>query len=59
MISPNEALLLTAEQIVQKTQISRPTLWRWVKKGRIPYYKIGGHRRYILSEVLEATRSKN
>lgn len=50
--------LLTQNEVMAQTKISRTTLWRWTKKGKIPFYRIGGQYRYILQEVLEATRGK-
>lgn len=35
------------------------TLHNWRKKGKIPYYKIGGVYRYNIDEILDATRVKN
>lgn len=35
------------------------TLHNWRKKGKIPYYKIGGVYRYSVDEILDATRVKN
>ena len=32
------------------------TLHNWKRKGKIPYYRIGGCIRYSIEEILDATR---
>lgn len=34
------------------------TLHNWRKKGKIPYYKIGGTYRYCIEEIIEYTRKE-
>ena len=43
----NEIKYLTATEIVKQLKISRPTLWRWRRKGKVP----SGHR-YRNSQVI-------
>lgn len=54
-----ELKLLTAEQLIERTQIGKITLHRLTKRGVIPHYRIGNSLRYDLKEVLEATKVKN
>ncbi len=50
---------LTPGQVHEQFQISRTTLWRLTKNGKIPSYRIGSSVRYSFEEVLEALKVKN
>ena len=47
--------MLTATQVCGKLQISRETLRRWHKSGKIKRYEVAGTHRYKLSEILNKT----
>lgn len=50
---------LTREQVMQKLNITAPTLWRWSKSGYLVPINIGGNRRYKstdIDEILEGKR---
>lgn len=50
---------LTREQVMQKLNITGPTLWRWGKRGYLVPINIGGNRRYKstdIDEILEGKR---
>ena len=32
---------LTSEEVMEKLQISKSTLYRWAKSGKLPYSRIG------------------
>lgn len=42
---------LTAQQVCDKLSIDMSTLWRWAKRKYLVPLKVGGQRRYKLSEV--------
>jgi excisionase family DNA binding protein len=47
-------VLLTKEGIARHLQIGPRTVDDWMRKGRIPFLKIGKSVRFRLSDVLEA-----
>lgn len=50
--------ILDTDQLMAKLGITRPTLSKWRKEGRIPFIKVGAVVRYDLDKVLEALKSK-
>lgn len=50
---PDELSSSTAADILG---VSRPTLMKWAKEGKIPSFKVGTHTRFRRDEVLELKR---
>ncbi len=48
--------LINADQLAEAVGVTRWTVYRWVRHGLIPYYRMGGRLKFRLSEVLEYTR---
>ena len=42
---------LIAEEVAEMFQVTRGTIDNWVSAGKIPYRKIGGATRFLLSEL--------
>jgi hypothetical protein len=53
-----ERTIVPGEHIETKFDITRQTLGRWRKSGRIPYIQVGGVIRYDLDKVIEALENK-
>lgn len=51
-------IILDTDELMQKLGITRPTLSKWRKEGRIPFIQVGSVVRYDLDKVLEALESK-
>lgn len=54
----NKGNILDTEQIIAKLGVTRPTLSKWRKEGRIPFIQVGSVVRYDLDKVLEALENK-
>lgn len=50
--------ILDTDQLMVKLGITRPTLSKWRKEGRIPFIQVGAVVRYDLDKVLEALENK-
>ncbi|MBA4301280.1 MAG: hypothetical protein C0433_14435 [Cyclobacterium sp.] len=50
--------ILDTDQLMEKLGVTRPTLSKWRKEGRIPFIQVGAVVRYDLDKVLEALESK-
>ena len=50
--------LLTVKQLSEKLQLSELTIYRWVRDSKVPFYRIGKHLRFKLSEVLEHSKQE-
>lgn len=50
--------ILDTDQLMAKLGVTRPTLSKWRKEGRIPYIQVGAVVRYDLDKVLEALENK-
>ncbi|MCK5215157.1 MAG: helix-turn-helix domain-containing protein [Candidatus Omnitrophica bacterium] len=46
-------ILLTVEQVADYIQISKWTIYRWIKEKNMPVYKMGGVSRFKKSEIDE------
>lgn len=55
---PKAQTILGTEQLMEKLGVTRPTLSRWRKEGRIPFIQIGSVVRYDLDKVLESLENK-
>ena len=54
-VEPNlTANLINSKELSQKLGISAPTLFRWRKKGKIPYLRVGESIKYNLADVIKA-----
>lgn len=42
---------LTSKQVAEKFQVTPRTVSRWVRSGKLPGYRVGGHRRYRREDV--------
>lgn len=42
---------LSVDEVAQHLKISKPTIFRWLEKGKIPAHKVGKQWRFKLSEV--------
>jgi len=49
--------LLTIEEAVDLLKISKPTLWRWCKTGKLNKLAIGGRRYFRKTELLNSLKS--
>ena len=50
--------LLTGMQVMKIFQVSRSTLWRMVKDGRIPMVSLDGRNRFLQSDVEDVIESE-
>jgi excisionase family DNA binding protein len=48
--------LYTVEEMTKILKVSRETLYRFMNDGKIPYVRIGSHRRFIARQVNKAIR---
>ncbi len=54
--------LYSVEEIANHIGISKDTIRAWVKKGTIPYYKVGRQYKFKMSEIdawIESGKSAN
>lgn len=49
--------LLTIDEAVVLLKISKPTLWRWCKSGKLNKLAIGGRRYFRKGELLKSLKS--
>lgn len=54
----NQTNIIDTDQLMAKLGVTRPTLSKWRKEGRIPFIQIGSVVRYDLEKVLEALENK-
>ena len=47
---------LTVEEVAEMFQVKRGTVDGWVSAGIIPYRKVAGSTRFLLSELVEWTK---
>lgn len=55
---PTDTSWFTVEQAAEYLQVSRPTIFRWMKQGLLSFYKVGGATRFSkegLDAVVEKT----
>lgn len=50
--------LLSIEEVCQIFNVSKVTLYKWKKKGLIPYYKMSRRVYFKKSEVVDSLKSK-
>ena len=46
--------LITRDEVCELLKISRVSIWRYTKEGKIPHYKIGRRLLFKRSEVLKS-----
>ena len=49
--------LATPNQLARKLNISRVTVRRLVRRGKLPHVRVGGQVRFDLDEVMESLKS--
>jgi len=50
--------LVTGSKMIQILGISSATFYAWIKKGYIPFYKVGNNKKYNPHEVIKALLSR-
>jgi excisionase family DNA binding protein len=59
-ISPPHLIeIITQEELCKRLVLSKPTIIRWVKKGKIPEMRIGNSLRYNWYSVIDALENNN
>jgi DNA invertase Pin-like site-specific DNA recombinase len=48
--------VVTEKTLIKQLNVSRQTLSKWRREGKIPYYRINGSIRYNIDEVLALFR---
>lgn len=48
--------LVDANELARRLKVTRWTVWRWAKIGRVPYYAVGRRWMFDPTEVLAALR---
>jgi len=48
--------LYTVEEMMKILKVSRGTLYTFMDEGKIPYFKIGAHRRFMAKQVMKAIK---
>jgi len=48
--------LMTAKQLAAYLGVDERRVYEMANAGRIPYFEVGGRKRYVAAEVLEALR---
>lgn len=51
-IQQENPVWLTPDQVAERLQVTRCTLWRWGKENYLPAYKFGNRTRFKLSDVV-------
>lgn len=54
----NKHELWTANEVIGFLRISQPTLYRWVRQGKIPYCRVGGTLRFRRDEIMAWMKEK-
>jgi excisionase family DNA binding protein len=49
---------ITTRELCEHLGITEPTAIKWRKRGKLPFFRIGGSVRYDLDEVLDALHRK-
>jgi len=49
---------LTVKDVANLLSVSEKTIYRWLKKGKLPVYRVGDHYRFNRSELLEWVTSR-
>ena len=48
--------ILTVLGVAELLKVSRKTIYYWISRDEIPYFKVGKHRRFDRDEVMEYFR---
>jgi excisionase family DNA binding protein len=54
--SPTEAPIMNVEQVARMCDLSTSSIWRLVRSGQLRSHVLGGARRFLRDEVLDAVR---
>lgn len=57
-VIPKQKTIVDTEQLMERLNVTRPTVQRWRDTGRIPFIQVGNVVRYDLDAVLEALSKK-
>ncbi len=52
----NSAPWLTVQQVAERFQVSRVTVWRWIRSGRLAGIRVGRVRRIAMKDIRFFTR---
>ncbi len=53
---PHSAPWLTVQQVAERFQVSRVTVWRWIRSGRLAGIRVGRVRRIAMQDIRSFTR---
>jgi excisionase family DNA binding protein len=42
---------LTADELAELFDVKKQTVWRWVRQGKVPYFKVGGSLRFNTEDI--------
>ncbi|OLY91792.1 DNA binding domain-containing protein, excisionase family [Cnuella takakiae] len=57
--TPQPAEIITREELCKRLAVSEPTVRLYEKRGKIPFFKLGGSVRYNWPRIVEALESNN
>jgi excisionase family DNA binding protein len=51
LILTSEEAMLTTQQAADVLMVTRPTVVKWMEEGRLPFSRVGSHRRATMRDV--------